>query len=481
MSIAQFLEKSWSANWHEDAEAFLNEFIVTRYGTRARAAIALRCPYFPSEKGVAFAGVLHKDSPSSGGYGGTSFVIFPSATGAALVALGVGTQGLSPDEAIITRPGHARLVKAFASWLRTEPTLATAWAKTDPTRIDVSIPQEVSVKYMQHESVLKRYGDVLYLIFNAQGVPSAELERSFVGLFDLYMQARGLPSLAKFHTDANELRSKYEGRVLKGISLVEVQSLLMERRFVIIQGPPGTGKTRLASSLIDSQFAGRGRVIQFHPAIGYEQFVGGLAPVEHDGAFGFEAIPGHLLAAAKEAANSEAPYLLVIDEINRADLARTLGEAIYLFEPSQPNRVVELSYDFGHPWGRALKLPPNLYVLGTMNSADRSIAILDLAIRRRFAFVSLWPDASALESAPQLSKLAFAELRQIFMQEASDEQLELLPGHSYFFANSEDEAKRRIRSELVPLLRDYVKSGFVAGFVEEIEGFLQWLDAQTAQ
>jgi len=342
------------------------------------------------------------------------------------------------------------------------------------------MPAEVSTKYVQHDSVIKRYGEVLYLTISSIDVPDDELEQLFVALLDLYMFERGISPLVRFQAEAREFRAKYESRVFQSATSEDIHVLLKERRFVIVQGPPGTGKTRLARNLIERQFAGRGTVIQFHPAIGYEQFVGGLAPVERGGVFGFEAVAGHLLRAAKEAAANPAPYLLVIDEINRTDLSRTLGEAIYLFEPNQPDRMVELSYNFGPPWNKALRLPPNLFVLGTMNSADRSIAILDLAIRRRFAFVDLWPDATTLVTGPKLAQAAFANLQRIFMQQANDEQLALLPGHAYFFAQTEEEARRRMRSELVPLLRDYLKNGLVAGFAEEIEGYLQWIDAQTA-
>jgi 5-methylcytosine-specific restriction protein B len=107
---------------------------------------------------------------------------------------------------------------------------------------------------------------------------------------------------------------------------------------------------------------------------------------------------GALIRGGAEAAAAHRDrFLLHIDEINRADLAKVLGEAIYLFEPNSPDRAVDLPFDFGEPVGRSLSLPKNLYVLGTMNSADRSIAILDVAVRRRFAFVPVWPDAQVLE------------------------------------------------------------------------------------
>ena len=134
-----------------------------------------------------------------------------------------------------------------------------------------------------------------------------------------------------------------------------------------------------------------GQTIQFHPNTTYENFVGGLAPLQESGnendGLGFRFAPktGFLIEAAAEAIqNPSRDYLLHIDEINRADLGKILGEAIYLFEPDPESpREISLAYDFGEPYFRKLQLPNNLHVLGTMNSADRSIAILDVAVRRR--------------------------------------------------------------------------------------------------
>jgi len=478
MSIAEFLRSGWNPTWHQGAENFLSDLIEARFGKTGLAGVSLRCPGFSKPEDVAFAAILHKDSPTSGGYGGTSLVVFPSESGPSLVALGVGTQGLSPDESILTRPGHARFGRALAAWLRTLPSISTAWAKVDPTRTDVSIPKDVAACFVSHAKVFKKYGDVLYVIFEPNEPSGADINEAFTAMLDFYMLERGFSPLAPHRSNAVGLRRQYEGLILENASIAETEALLLERRFVILQGPPGTGKTRLALSLIRDKFSGHGSVVQFHPSTSYEQFVGGLAPIESDGQFGFAPRAGHLLQAAMAAEIGETPYLLVIDEINRADLARTLGEAIYLFEPNDVDRSVELTYDFGLPNGRNFKLPSNLFILGTMNSADRSIALLDLAIRRRFAFLNVWPDGRALEQTEAVARSAFEQLTRIFMAHATDEQLKLLPGHAYFFSTSPTETQRRLRYEVVPLLRDYIDQGLVAGFREEIEGFLQSLESK---
>lgn len=482
MSLSQLLKRRHDNTWHEEAEAFFRSYITNRFGISGLKAVGLRCPKFTGEDGVAFGAVLHKDSPTSGGYGGTSFVVFPNSEGPALVALGIGTQGLSPDELILTRPGHGRLCRAYAAWLRSNTSLSSTWAKSDPTRIDVSIPQNVASRFALHSKAIKRYGDVLYLAFDAsESSTDSELEDAFVALFDFYMHERGIEPLSANRADAQHRRSKYEKALFKNPSEDELFNLLEQRRFVIVQGPPGTGKTRLALQILKKRFSSHGSSIQFHPAIGYEQFVGGLAPTEKAGTFGFTPVQGALMRAAAQArAHPEKPFLLVIDEINRADLAKVLGEAIFLFEPGDVDRELELAHDFGAPWHSRLKLPKNLFVLGTMNSSDRSIAILDLAIRRRFAFVMIWPDEAALESSAPLSIEAFRQLRSLFTSQASDDQLELMPGHAYFIAESDSESKRRFATELIPLLQGYLRQGLIAGFSEDAQGYLQWLDAKTA-
>ncbi len=479
MDAVEFLRLPHSNTWHEHAEHFLDDFIRKRYGQQGRKAIALRCPKIGLDDG-AFAAVLHKDAPSSGGYGGTSFVMFPSETDSVLISLVVGTQGLAPDEHILTRPGHARTSRAFASWARLDLKMPKAWAKSDPTRIDVLVPNEVASNFSSHSSALSRYGSVAYLMVDPSSCSDTAVSQAFTALLDLYMEERGVPALTAFKTEAQSLRSRYEERIFSREDEGGIDQLLRTRKFVIVQGPPGTGKTRLGLRLLKNQFGGNGMVVQFHPSVSYEQFVGGLAPTEKGGAFGFEPRAGWLMQAANAASKANGkPFLLLIDEINRADLAKVLGEAINLFEPRDSDRSIGLPYDFGPPWHAHLNIPSNLSVLGTMNSADRSIAILDLAIRRRFAFVSLWPEQNAIADQHSLAKEAFQALRKIFVSQASTEQLELLPGHAYFLARDEADAKARLRTELMPLLQDYLHQGLIAGFSEDIEGYLQWLDARV--
>lgn len=113
-----------------------------------------------------------------------------------------------------------------------------------------------------------------------------------------------------------------------------------------------------------------------------------------------------------------------------------------------------------------------------MNSADRSIALVDVAVRRRFAFVSLWPCMEVVEKhGCELSADAFRRLLSIFIEHASDDALPLVPGHSYFLAKDEREAKSLLKTTLAPLLCEYLAQGYVSGFAENIRSYLQWLES----
>jgi len=209
--------------------------------------------------------------------------------------------------------------------------------------------------------------------------------------------------------------------------------------------------------------------VQFHPAFTYEDFVVGLSPDSKDRALRFDVRPGCLLNAAETA--KEGPTLLVIDEVNRADLGKVLGEAIYLFEAREVGSVQARKVQLPHPvnGSRSFTFPENLYILATMNTADRSIAPVDIAIRRRFAFVTMAPDRAVVEAQGiALGLDIFDRLTDVFVEHAPLEALDLMPGHAYFLADSDQELKQRFRYELLPLLDEYIREGYLGPATTEL-------------
>jgi 5-methylcytosine-specific restriction protein B len=428
----------------------------------------VRDRYAMGDEGVPFGALLHPDNPSSGAYGGFSLAWFPTTEGS-VMTLVVGTRGLQPDESILTRPGHRRRVAALRRYLTRNG--IDAWAKADPAAIAVKMPSQArQLLGDSFAGAYDRYGDVIYV---AARVPASDLSKSRLvvqAFFDLYAFERGWKPLKAAQPEYEDFHGRLRADLFPNVEPKDVHRLLKQRRFVVLQGPPGTGKTRMTEIVKRDFFAARGETVQFHPAVTYEDFIVGLTPHVDKTELSFRVKKGWLLEAASKAASE--PYLLVIDEINRADLGKVLGEAIYLFEAGEvggPNaRLLTLTHEVEKR--RTFSFPENLYVLATMNTADRSIAGMDLAIRRRFSFVTLMPARQVLveENCPESALEAFDWLTDVFVEFAPDEALTLMPGHSYFLAKTNDALRTRFRYELLPLIDEYLRQGFLAQAASEL-------------
>lgn len=161
----------------------------------------------------------------------------------------------------------------------------------------------------------------------------------------------------------------------------------------ILYGPPGTGKTYVAEHLAKHLVGGGDgfvELVQFHPAYAYEDFMQGIRPQERkDGGLSYPTVPGRFLQFCGEAGHRQGYCVLIIDEINRANLARVFGEMMYLLE--YRDQKIPLA------GGNSFSIPENVRIMGTMNTADRSIALVDHALRRRFAFLRLGPNYEILK------------------------------------------------------------------------------------
>lgn len=239
--------------------------------------------------------------------------------------------------------------------------------------------------------------------------------------------------------------------------LQECVDLLRDRPQLIFYGPPGTGKTFLALELAAHLAGDNVRLVQFHPSYSYEDFFEGYRPTP-EGAFALK--PGPMRKVVDQAReNPSTPYFLIIDEINRGNLAKIFGELYFLLEYRERN--VDLLYaDDGDEAG--FSLPSNVFIIGTMNTADRSIALVDAAMRRRFAFLPLHPDEVPTKDV--LRRWLDAEGLDVGVADLLDalnariQDIDFKIGPSYFMRPAVHEAggiERVWRTAILPLLEEH--------------------------
>lgn len=207
-----------------------------------------------------------------------------------------------------------------------------------------------------------------------------------------------------------------------GFNISELQTwkrAIERKKQVILYGPPGTGKTFLAEKLaahLTSGGDGFFELIQFHPEVSYEDFIQGIRPkASEHGGLDYPIVLGRFLEFCKRAENCQDICVLIIDEINRANLARVFGELMYLLEYRE--KSVRLAA------GGEFKIPNNIRIIGTMNTADRSIALVDHALRRRFAFIALYPNYNILRKFHEREQTGFNVEGLISVLESLNQQI----------------------------------------------------------
>ncbi len=242
-----------------------------------------------------------------------------------------------------------------------------------------------------------------------------------------------------------------------------IKNLLLMKKNLIIQGAPGVGKTyaakRLAYSIMGEKDESRIKMVQFHQSYSYEDFIMGYRPTEN----GFALAKGVFYDFCKQAEMDERPHFFIIDEINRGNLSKIFGELFMLIERDKRGKKLQLLYS-----DEQFNIPANVYIIGMMNTADRSLAMLDYALRRRFAFYELSPafDSEGFKVyQASLKNEKFNTLiecvKRLNESIAQDDSLGegFRIGHSYFSLDnlnaSEQWLKAVVEYELIPLLKEY--------------------------
>lgn len=292
--------------------------------------------------------------------------------------------------------------------------------------------------------------------YNNQYVVSENLEDNYIG--------------KNVYTESNFLEEVY----LDEEKYYILKNILLYKKNIILQGPPGVGKTfaakRLAYSIIAEKNKDRVMTIQFHQNYSYEDFMMGFRPNE----CGFELKKGPFYNFCKKAEqDSNNDYFFIIDEINRGNLSKIFGELFMLMENDKRGTEIKLLYS-----DEMFSIPKNLYIIGMMNTADRSLAIIDYALRRRFAFFEFEP---AFESdgfkkyleeknSDKLYKL-IETVKKLNTDIRNDESLgkDFCIGHSFFcFDDNIDDylLKSVVDYEIIPLLNEY--------WYDEIDKVEEW-------
>lgn len=241
-----------------------------------------------------------------------------------------------------------------------------------------------------------------------------------------------------------------------------IQQLLEEKKQIIFYGPPGTSKTFVAKKFANyfTSNPGNVEIIQFHPSYSYEDFIEGIKPslTEEGEAIGFVKQPGIFKNMVDKCIqNPDSRFVLIIDEINRGNISKVFGELIYLLE--YRNDKIHLTYSPKEEF----YIPENLYIIGTMNSADRSIAFVDYALRRRFYFVDFYPDEEVMKKWFYRNGVRDSYQTKVLglMKDVNNEISNKLGkeyqiGYSYFMKNLDDEKlKRIIDYAIIPLIEQY--------------------------
>jgi 5-methylcytosine-specific restriction protein B len=408
--------------------------------------------------GSAFFGFLSPEEETAGPYSDFSFVVFPDSkdnVNACVVSLGVGSSGFRNDYQLASLPG---LRRTFLKLSSEQTFFKTSFDDIESTSSDLL--NEVRANYQKLKTVIESYKTVLPA---SRIVDFSQSDDNALTVIYTW-----LATYAKMRSWGTAAQRKIAESVLVTIPSPkcpdeeqEIKDLLNKRKYVVLQGAPGTGKTYTALKI--SEVYNKTFFEQFHAETTYSDFVYGLEPnlEAKSGESQFKTKEGVLYQALKYAdEHPNEDVLLIIDEINRANLSNVLGPVFYLFEYQSGRRTVNVKV--GNK--ELTKLPDNIDVIATMNTADRSLAVVDFALRRRFAWYTLRPHKVNPELGMKFMEKTYNKFADIFFQYATDDELNLQPGQSYFIVpttNKDTEMKERMIYELMPLIKEYLAEGYL--------------------
>lgn len=413
-------------------------------------------------QGGAFFGLISLDEEVSGPYHDFSLVIFPDKENNPwLISLVVGTLGFKNDYELATLPGVRRLFSSIVS--------ENGFCKTSFLDIESNLLKQIKLKAPNLDKSLQNYSKLISAYEIILDPETDDGRKVIAGFIAAYAQLRNFPR--------NSAQRKAVSKAIAAVSKIEdvneeneVLKLVQKRKFVVLQGAPGTGKTRLAK-IIARGLNAEIFFTQFHAETSYSDFIYGIKPNLKAGDVSYIEQKGIFYESLKRAKeNPGINVVLLIDEINRANLSNILGPIFYLFEYQLEDREELVEIDIGGGY-RVSNIPSNYYVICTMNTADRSLAVVDFALRRRFAWYTLKPKEIEVTGRNKFFRDDFREFSRIFNLYSKSEELSLQPGQAYFIAETDEEMKNRVRYELLPLIREYLAEGVLTNSKDEFSKY----------
>jgi 5-methylcytosine-specific restriction protein B len=405
----------------------------------------------------AYFGFISPEEELAGVFHDFSLTIFPTDTELPwVVCLGVGSGGFKNDYDLAATPGVRRLFSTFVS--------DNGFCKTKFSDIETNLPKSFTNKVPHLKKTLQQYSSVLPVCEIVNNPTSDDGKKIISAFVAGYAKIR---NWANNQTQRKAIDDSISAIKKTNYTNVEAEtySLLLQRKYLVLEGPPGTGKTRLAN-LMGAKLNAKTFFTQFHPEVSYSDFVEGIRPNLKSDKLLYEQRKGILLQALEYAIQHEKEnVVLIIDEINRANLSSVLGPLFYLLEFNRNYSGPVFTFPNGDTMEQ---FPTNFYLIGTMNTADRSLAVVDFALRRRFAWYKLLPIRI---DSKTFFREDFDRFDLAFNWYADSQEINFQPGQAYFIAKDEDEMKNRIRFELLPLIKEYLSEGILLRAKEELNSY----------